>query len=136
VAGCARAPGEKLCERPSPRSRAHPAMRPSAPDVVFPQVLTAKQVSLSRGGQLVLNRVSISVAPGSRVGIVGPNGIGKTTLLRVLAGLEAPDTGTVERSPTALTVGYLAQEPDAAPSESLCAYLSRRTGIAAASGAL
>ena len=99
-------------------------------------MLSAKQVSLSRGGQPVLNQVSISAPPGSRVGVVGSNGIGKTTLLRVLAGLELPDEGVLVRSPASLSVGYLTQEPDAAPGETLMAYLSRRTGVAAASAAL
>jgi ATPase subunit of ABC transporter with duplicated ATPase domains len=99
-------------------------------------MLSAKQVSLSRGGQLVLNQVSISALPGSRVGVVGPNGIGKTTLLRVLAGLEMPDEGVLVRSPASLSVGYLTQEPDTAPGETLMAYLSRRTGVAAASSKL
>jgi ATPase subunit of ABC transporter with duplicated ATPase domains len=62
---------------------------------------------------------------------VGPNGIGKSTLLRVLGGLEYPDEGRVERAPAALTVGYLPQEPDALPGETLLAYLARRTGVAA-----
>ena len=99
-------------------------------------MLSAKQVSLSRGGQPVLNQVSISAPPGSRVGVVGSNGIGKTTLLRVLAGLELPDEGLLVRSPASLTVGYVTQEPDAAPGETLMAYLGRRTGVAAASAAL
>jgi ATPase subunit of ABC transporter with duplicated ATPase domains len=99
-------------------------------------MLSAKQVSLSRGGQTVLNQVSISAPPGSRVGVVGPNGIGKTTLLRVLAGVEMPDEGVLVRSPASLSVGYLTQEPDAASGETLMAYLSRRTGVAAASAAL
>ncbi len=95
-------------------------------------VLTAKQVVRRRGGQLLLDRVSLSVGPRSRIGVVGPNGIGKSTLLRVLAGLEPPDEGVVERSPASLTVGYLAQEPDAMPGEPLRAYLARRTGVATA----
>jgi ATPase subunit of ABC transporter with duplicated ATPase domains len=95
-------------------------------------VLTAKQLVRRRGGQLLLDRVSISVGPRSRTGVVGPNGIGKSTLLRILGGLEAPDEGVVERSPATSTVGYLAQEPDAAPGEPLRAYLARRTGVAAA----
>jgi ATPase subunit of ABC transporter with duplicated ATPase domains len=66
------------------------------------------------------------------MGVVGPNGIGKSTLLRILAGLEAADGGSVERSPASLTVGYLAQEADAAPGEALRPYLARRTGVAAA----
>jgi ATPase subunit of ABC transporter with duplicated ATPase domains len=99
-------------------------------------VLSAKAVSLSRGTQVILDRVSLSVGPRTRVGIVGPNGIGKSTLLRVLAGLQVPDEGTVDRSPASLTVGYLSQERDAGEGETLRAYLARRTGVAAAEAEL
>jgi ATPase subunit of ABC transporter with duplicated ATPase domains len=95
-------------------------------------VLTAKGISIDRAGRVVLDDVSLSVGAGQRLGVVGPNGIGKTTLLRVLAGLQEPDRGAVERSPAALTVGYLAQELDAEPDEALLGYLARRTGVAAA----
>ncbi len=101
--------------------------------VALPAVLSARNVSRSRGGQVILDGVSLSAGPGTRLGVVGPNGIGKSTLLRILAGLEAPDRGAVERSPASLRVGYLAQEPDAYPGETLLAYLARRTGVAAAS---
>lgn len=99
-------------------------------------MLSAKAVSVSRGGTTVLDEVSVSVGPQSRLGVVGPNGIGKSTLLRVLAGIELPDSGVVERAPATLEVGYLSQEPDARPGETLAAYLARRTGVAAASAAL
>lgn len=99
-------------------------------------VLSASAVSLSRGGQTILNQVSLSVGSRSRIGLVGPNGIGKTTLLRVLAGLEKPEEGRVERAPTTLTVGYLPQEVDAVPGETLRAYLARRTGVADAGAEL
>jgi ATPase subunit of ABC transporter with duplicated ATPase domains len=63
---------------------------------------------------VVLDRLSLTVTPSSRVGVVGPNGIGKSTLLRVLAGLEEPDSGTIKREPPDLSVAYLAQQLDVA----------------------
>ncbi len=99
-------------------------------------MLHARGISRAFGGQTVLDDVSISLDDRDRVGVVGPNGVGKTTLLRVLAGLEDPDSGSIERAPRQLTVGYLPQEPDAATGETLLAYLARRTGVAAASAAL
>ncbi len=89
-------------------------------------------VSVSYGASLVLADVTLAVGPESRLGIVGPNGVGKTTLLQLLAGLREPDTGRVVRVPKTLTAGYLPQEPDAAPGETLGGYLARRTGVAAA----
>ena len=72
--------------------------------------LAARSVSKSYGETLVLDRVSLAVTPETRIGVVGPNGIGKTTLLRILAGLETPESGTVTREPPDVTVAYLAQE--------------------------
>ena len=74
----------------------------------MPGSLTARNLSKSFAAVQVLDGVSLVVSPGDRVGIVGPNGIGKSTLLRVLAGLEQPDAGRVIRSGA---VGYLPQEP-------------------------
>ncbi|HEV2591343.1 MAG TPA: ABC-F family ATP-binding cassette domain-containing protein [Gaiellaceae bacterium] len=73
----------------------------------MPGSLVAQNISKSYAATQVLAGVSLVVASGDRVGIVGPNGIGKSTLLRVLAGLEEPDGGRVLRNGT---VGYLRQE--------------------------
>jgi ATPase subunit of ABC transporter with duplicated ATPase domains len=72
--------------------------------------LAAHSITKSYGGTLVLDGLSLSVTPSSRIGIVGPNGIGKSTLLRVLAGLEEPDGGSVAHEPPGLDVAYLVQE--------------------------
>ena len=98
--------------------------------------LSARSVSKSLGGLVVLDDVSMRVGPDSRIGLLGPNGVGKSTLLRVLAGSEQPDSGSVNRSPASLTVGMLDQEPTGTPGESLGAFLARLTGVAAAAGAL
>src|SRR3954470_1910898 len=72
--------------------------------------LAARDLTLARGASVVLDRVDVSVGPRTRLGVVGPNGIGKSTLLRLLAGLEEPDAGAVTREPPGLGVAYLAQE--------------------------
>jgi len=91
-----------------------------------PGALVARDISKGFAAVQLLDRVSLVVSPGDRVGIIGPNGIGKSTLLRVLAGLEQPDRGEVVRSGA---VGYLPQEPEARPGETVRGYLARRTGV-------
>jgi ATPase subunit of ABC transporter with duplicated ATPase domains len=94
--------------------------------------LAAANVSVSFGSITVLDSVSFSIGSGDRIGIIAPNGVGKSTLLKVLAGELEPDSGTVTRSPAATTVLRLAQEPDIRPGETLAEHLSRRTQVAAA----
>ena len=98
--------------------------------------LAATDITVHRGAGAILERVSLAVTPGSRIGVVGPNGRGKTTLLRALAGHEPLERGTVTRNPPTLRVGYLPQERDLGAGETLRSYLSRRTGIAEAEAKL
>ncbi len=90
---------------------------------------------MALGARHLLVDVDLSVDPGQCIGLVGPNGVGKSTLLRVLAGLLPSDSGAVTLSPAGANVGYLPQEPERRD-ESVMAYLARRTGVASASEAL
>jgi ATPase subunit of ABC transporter with duplicated ATPase domains len=98
--------------------------------------LTATRVSRDLGGRVVLADVSLVVGPETRLGIVGPNGVGKSTLLRILAGLDRPDAGVIDIAPRTATVGYLAQEPAPSESETVRSFLHRTTGVGAADAAL
>jgi ATP-binding cassette subfamily F protein uup len=66
----------------------------------MPQI-TLRDVTLAYNGPALLDDVSASIEPGERIGLMGRNGSGKTSLLRLLAGEEQPDHGTVELSPGA-----------------------------------
>ena len=67
-------------------------------------LVRAVNVSKSYGGRKVLETVTVEAERGRLTAVIGPNGVGKTTLLRVMAGLEEPDTGTVERRGRVLLV--------------------------------
>lgn len=71
-------------------------------------MLTVHHLSKSYELQILFENVSFSLNPGERVGLVGPNGCGKTTLLRILANVETASSGTVSRDPH-LRIGYLPQ---------------------------
>jgi ATP-binding cassette subfamily F protein 3 len=72
-------------------------------------LITAQDLSKSYGAQDVLTGISLAVPQGARIGLVGRNGIGKTTLLRLIAGVEDPDRGELHRAKN-LQIGYLPQE--------------------------
>ena len=99
----------------------------------FVSQLRALGLSHSYGPHPTLVDVTFTVADRDRVGVVGPNGIGKSTLLRLLAGEITPDAGTVERRPSDLTVSLLGQELDTTADESVSELMSRRLGVSAAS---
>ncbi len=79
-------------------------------------MITAREVELRAGARLLLEGASLQVAKGDRIGLVGRNGAGKTSLMKVLAGLALPAAGEVTRSDE---VGYLAQDPEAADQDQL-----------------
>ncbi|GAA4255433.1 ABC-F family ATP-binding cassette domain-containing protein [Dactylosporangium darangshiense] len=91
-----------------------------------------KDLAAGHGDKALFMGLDLVVAPGDVIGLVGVNGAGKSTLLRTLAGLLPIEQGAVQLSPPTATVGYLPQEPDRHPGESLRAFLARRTGVAEA----
>lgn len=72
-------------------------------------ILTASNVGQSFGAFTVFSGVNVSIANDAKIGLVGPNGVGKTTLLLILAGLEQPSPGRVHLASGA-RIGYLRQE--------------------------
>lgn len=71
-------------------------------------VVTAEQIGKSFQELTLFSDFSISIAPGDRIGVIGPNGIGKTTLIRTLIGQLEPDQGSIRNSPR-LSIGYFRQ---------------------------
>ncbi|MEU2756520.1 ABC-F family ATP-binding cassette domain-containing protein [Streptomyces albidoflavus] len=94
--------------------------------------LVAKDLSAQHGDRTLFEGLDLVVAPGDVIGLVGANGAGKSSLLRLLAGLDAPGRGSVGRTPPTATVGHLPQEPDRRPGETVRDFLARRTGVARA----
>ncbi len=73
-------------------------------------VFTLRNVRKALGDKVVLDNVTLSFLHGAKIGVVGPNGTGKSTLFKIMAGLEQPSNGDALRDPDA-TVGILLQEP-------------------------
>ncbi len=99
-------------------------------------ILAGRGLEAAHGDRVLFSGLDLTVGPGDVIGLVGANGAGKSTLLRMLAGLEAGQSGTVTVSPPGATVGYLPQEPDRRPGETVRQFLARRTGVAAAHEAM
>ncbi|MBN1304950.1 MAG: ABC-F family ATP-binding cassette domain-containing protein [Anaerolineales bacterium] len=82
-------------------------------------MLSVQKIIKSYGLQTLLNEISFNLNRGDRTGLVGPNGCGKTTLMRILAGDENADHGAVTETVPDLRIGYLAQGHDPASGDTI-----------------
>lgn len=98
--------------------------------------LVAKNVAGGFAHRTLFENLHVTVAPGDVIGVVGANGAGKSTLLRILAGDLEPLEGTVNVAPADAFVGWLPQEHERVPGETVAVYIARRTGCAAATEAM
>jgi ABC transport system ATP-binding/permease protein len=103
------------------------AINPSQPRRVMSALLSANELRLSYGYQTLLDGVTLAVAAGEKVGLVGRNGCGKTSLLKILTGAQSADSGEISRR-RSLRIGYLPQEFELDPA------LSVHENIAAGAG--
>jgi ATPase subunit of ABC transporter with duplicated ATPase domains len=98
--------------------------------------LVAKNLAGGFAHRTLFEGLDLTVAPGDVVGVVGVNGAGKSTLLRILAGDVEPLDGTVSLAPADAFVGWLPQEHQRVPGETVAGYIARRSGCAAATQAM
>jgi ATP-binding cassette subfamily F protein uup len=76
---------------------------------ITPVILTAQDLELHYGPQVILNKATLSIHEGDRIGLIGRNGAGKSSFLKIIAGLMPPDYGEVAKKKD-LVVGFLSQE--------------------------
>lgn len=74
-------------------------------------LLTVEDMSKSYTERMLFDQVSFGINEGEKIGLIGINGTGKSTLLKIIAGLEEPDSGTVTKGKK-IRIGYLAQNPE------------------------
>ncbi|RPJ79947.1 MAG: ABC transporter ATP-binding protein, partial [Acidobacteria bacterium] len=94
-------------------------------------MITFDGITLRLGGHLILDRASAALPPKSRVGLVGRNGAGKSSLLKLIAGLYEADDGSIE-APSDMRIGYVAQEApggEGTPFETVLAAATERTAL-------
>ena len=95
-------------------------------------------VTIFYSEKMLMNNVTLTISDGDRIGVVGKNGSGKSTFLRLLAGLEKPDDGSISVQRN-MSIAYLPQTPvlreDATITEAALQYLPARPGEDAASAA-
>ncbi len=100
------AANELIANEPEPRDSL--ALQRFATARLGKDVFDLHRVALELGGKVLLDKVDWSIGPGVRIGLVGVNGTGKSSVLKLLTGELAPSAGTVKRGKT-LKIGYLSQ---------------------------
>ncbi|WP_316292745.1 ATP-binding cassette domain-containing protein, partial [Clavibacter michiganensis] len=85
--------------------------------------LVARGLAGGHGHRTLFSGLDLTVAPGDVVGLVGANGAGKSTLLRLLAGVDAPQDGRVLLSPADAFIGWLPQEHERIPGETVAGHV-------------
>ncbi|MDT5334642.1 MAG: hypothetical protein QOD90_147 [Mycobacterium sp.] len=98
--------------------------------------LVAKNLAGGFAHRTLFEGLDVTVAPGDVIGVVGANGAGKSTLLRILAGDLEPLGGAVSVAPPDAFIGWLPQEHERIPGETVAAYIARRTGCTDATQAM
>jgi ATPase subunit of ABC transporter with duplicated ATPase domains len=98
--------------------------------------LVAKNVAGGFAHRTLFEGLDVTVAPGDVIGVVGANGAGKSTLLRILAGDLEPLAGAVSVAPADAFVGWLPQEHERIPGETVATYIARRAGCTEATRAM
>ena len=87
-------------------------------------ILNAEKISKSYGEKVLFSQVTLGVNKGDKIGVIGVNGTGKSTFLKIVAGISSPDEGQVVMGRD-VTVTYLAQAPDFAENDSILEYVLR-----------
>lgn len=77
-------------------------------------ILSAEKISKSYSGKILLNEVSLGINEGEKIGLIGINGTGKSTFLKIVAGVENPTTGRILQG-NQVTIEYLPQNPEFVP---------------------
>jgi ATPase subunit of ABC transporter with duplicated ATPase domains len=90
-------------------------------------ILSLANVTKTYPSMVVLDNVSLALRKGEKVGLIGPNGIGKTTLMEIINGLATYDSGSVDRLKN-LKIAYLPQIPEIPPRLTLYEYLREGVG--------
>src|SRR5699024_6652154 len=81
-------------------------------------IMQANNVERSFGATTLFNNISFEIDSKSRIGLVGPNGVGKSTLIKILTGQEEPTSGAIIKSKN-ITFGYIAQENNLNPEQTV-----------------